>query len=105
MADSPFDSLESAQEYVRLLASEVEDAQTSIQGDITEADRDRAVRRLDALQIVDYKLKQLAHHMSASGRILNDLKMLRRLLVSDEALTPRTSRGRRAAPGGPDRTA
>jgi len=80
MADSPFDSLESAQEYVRLLAAEVEDVRAAIQGDISEADRDQAARRLDALQIVDYKLKQLGHHMSASSRILNDLKMLRRLL-------------------------
>jgi len=83
MADTPFDSIESAQEYVRMLALEVEEVRAGIQGDIAEADRDRAMRRLDALQIVDYKLKQLAQHMSASRRILNDLRMLRRLLVAE----------------------
>ena len=85
MAETPFDSLESAHEYVRLLASEVEEASADIQLDMAEANRDRAVRRLDALQMVDYKLKQLAQHMSASRRILNDLKMLRRVLVADTA--------------------
>jgi hypothetical protein len=88
MAATPFDSLESAQEYVRLLGSEVEEVRAGIQGDITEADRDGAVRRLDALQIVEYKLKQLAQHMSASHRILNDLRMLRRLLLADEGRSP-----------------
>ena len=84
MADTPFDSLESAQEYVRLLASELESVRAGIQKDIGEAERDQAIRRLDALQIVEYKLKQLAQHLSASHRILNDLRMLRRLLLADE---------------------
>jgi len=84
MAETPFDSLESAHEYVRLLAIEVEDARASIQGDIAAADRDQAARRLDALQIVDYKLRQLAQHLAASRRLLNDLKLLRRLLVGED---------------------
>jgi hypothetical protein len=83
MADSPFDSIESAQEYVRLLESQVEYVRASIQADITEADREGAARRLDALYIVDYKLKQLAQYMSGSSRILNDLRLLRRLLIVD----------------------
>jgi hypothetical protein len=85
MAETPFDSLESAHEYVRLLASEVEEASADIQLDMADANRDRAARRLDALQMVDYKLKQLAQHLSASRRILNDLKMLRRVLVAEGA--------------------
>ena len=84
MAETPFDSLESAHEYVRLLVTEVEDARASIQGDIAAADRDRAARRLDALHIVDYKLRQLAQHLAASRRLLNDLKLLRRLLVGED---------------------
>ena len=83
MADTPFDSIESAQEYLRLLASEVEAVRAEILENIEEATRDRAARRLDALKIVDYKLKQLAQQIGASGHILNDLRMLRRLLVAD----------------------
>jgi ribosomal protein S3AE len=83
MADTPFDSLESAHEYVRLLASQVQEARTEIETDTAEAARDGAARRVDALHIVDYKLKQLGQHMAAARRILNDLRILRRLLVSD----------------------
>jgi hypothetical protein len=83
MADTPFDSIESAQEYVRLLASEVQDVMSTIEEDIADAARDGATRRVDALQIVDYKLRQLSQHLSASRRILNDLRLLRRLLIAD----------------------
>jgi hypothetical protein len=83
MADTPFDSIESAQDYLGLLASEVEAVRADIQEDIQEATRGRAARRLDALHIVDYKLKHLAQQVDASRRILNDLRMLRRLLVAD----------------------
>lgn len=86
MANTPFDSLESAHEYVRLLACEVEDACADIQLDIVEAVRDGAGRRIDALHIVDYKLKQLAQHLSASRRLLTDLMRLRRLLVGDDVV-------------------
>ncbi len=80
MSDNPFESIDSAQDYVRLLIAEAAEARHDIEADIAEADRDRAARRLAALQLVDYKLKQLEHHLSTSARILNDLRMLRRLL-------------------------
>jgi hypothetical protein len=83
MAETPFDSIESAQSYLRLLAAEVEAVRSEIQKDTDEATRDAAVRRLDALHIVDYKLKQLAQQLDASCRILNDLRLLRRLLAGD----------------------
>lgn len=82
MAETPFDSIESAQEYVQLLVVEVEEVRAEIRMGLAEAARDRAERRLDALQIVDYKLKQLEQHLAASRRILNDLRILRRLLVT-----------------------
>jgi len=92
MADTPFDSIEHAQDYLGLLASEVEAVRAGIQEDIDEATRDRAARRLDALHIVDYKLKQLAQQVGASRRILNDLRMLRRLLVADRDVVATVSR-------------
>lgn len=83
MAGTPFDSIESAHEYVRLLACQVDDVRAAIEGDMADAVRLRATRRVDALRVVDYKLKQLGQQMGASRRILNDLRMLRRLLVTD----------------------
>lgn len=81
MVETPFDSIESAHEYVRLLACEVEDVTNLIKKEIDEAVAQRAERRIDTLRLVDYKLKQLAEHLSTSRRILNDLQMLRRLLL------------------------
>jgi hypothetical protein len=88
VADTPFDSIEGALEYVHLLAREAEDVRTTIQGDIAEAVRSKNQRHLDALRLVDYKLKQLAGHLTASRRILNDLRMLRRLLIGERDVQP-----------------
>jgi hypothetical protein len=83
MADTPFDCIESAHEYLRLLAWQVEDVQKAIEGDVEEAIGAGAARRVDALRVVDYKLKQLAEQLGSSRRILNDLRMLRRLLIGN----------------------
>lgn len=77
--EGPFSSLESAHEYVTLLGQQVRDVRSSILEDIAGADG----RRLDALRIVDLKLTQLDHHLTASGRTLNDLRALRRLLLGE----------------------
>jgi hypothetical protein len=77
--EGPFSSLESAHEYVSLLGQQVRDVRASILEDITAADG----RRLDALRIVDLKLTQLDQHLVASGRALNDLRVLRRLLLGE----------------------
>ncbi|HLG59057.1 MAG TPA: hypothetical protein VI485_27190 [Vicinamibacterales bacterium] len=95
--EGPFSSLESAYQYVKLLGQQVQEVKTSIVDDIAEASAGGG-RRLDALRIVDLKLTQLDQHLVASGRILNDLKVLRRLLLQErtgvtiaevEAPTPR----------------
>ncbi len=83
MPDTPFDSLESAQTYIALLREAVGEAQEAIQEDIAEAAGSGPVRHLDALRLVDHKLTQLGGQLRATGRILNDLRMLRRLLTSD----------------------
>lgn len=80
--ETPFDSIEGAQEYVSLLAESLEEAVNAIHDDTAVASRtEGAERRLQALRIVDYKLCQLREHLSASRRILNDLRTLRRLLL------------------------
>jgi hypothetical protein len=99
MAETPFDSVESAQEYVHLLVAEVKDARAEIERDLADAARDRAARRLDALQIVEYKLKQLEQHLAVSSRILNDLRMLRRVLVAGADQMSRAELSRRPDAG------
>src|SRR5262245_11614245 len=80
----PFDSIEGAHEYVRLLVEAVEEARSSIEQDASVADRTiNAGRRLAALRVVSYKLTQLHGHLMSSRRILNDLRMLRRVLLGE----------------------
>ena len=82
---TPFETIEGAQEYLRLLCEELEQV-------IADVDRDRGTisasqpaqgRHLEALCLVRYKLQRLQQHIHASSRILNDLRMLRRLFFRD----------------------
>jgi hypothetical protein len=89
VTENPFESIESAQEYVQLLHEALDEAQTAIQRDIVSANQSQAADRgLDALRLVDYKLTQLRQHLTASSRLLNDLRMLRRLLRAERDQPP-----------------
>ena len=83
MVDTPFDTIESAYVYVKLLREHVLSVEGEVQEDIGVAVKEGAARRLDALRLVQYKLKQLDDHLGAGSRILNDLRALRRLLTGD----------------------
>ena len=84
MTENPFDSIESAHEYVHLLGEALEEAHATIRQDIGDATGTAGIdRRLDALRLVDYKLQQLRAHITAASRLLNDLRTLRRLLLSE----------------------
>ena len=82
-AGTPFDSIEGAHEYVRLLVEAIAEAEAAIQEDITEARGQEAARRVQALHIVAFKLEKLRGHVTSSRRILNDLRTLRRLLLDE----------------------
>jgi hypothetical protein len=83
--ENPFESIESAQEYLRLLAEELARVLNDVEADRKSASAFPAGRRVDALHLVFYKLQKLQQHIQASGRILNDLRMLRRLFACDVA--------------------
>jgi hypothetical protein len=81
---NPFDSIESAQEYVSLLREALDEAYASIQDDTAEARlAPGAERRVEAFLLVDHKLNQLRRHLMASLLLLNDLRLLRRLLLRE----------------------
>lgn len=83
IAETPFDSIESAHEYVTLLLRQVEVVKEGLAVDVRDAERETAGRRLDALRLVKYKLVQLEEHLATAGRLLNDLRALRRLLLGE----------------------
>jgi hypothetical protein len=80
-SETPFDNIESAREYVNQLLVATHEAQAEIETELHRATDPQLARRQQALQLVKYKLIQLASHIAASRRILNDLTKLRRLLL------------------------
>lgn len=83
-SETPFDNIESAREYVNQLLAATREAHGEIEAEILRAKDPRLARRHQALHLVKFKLNQLASHMAASRRILNDLTKLRRLLVESK---------------------
>jgi hypothetical protein len=56
-----------------------------VEEDIAAAEREGAERRKEALLLVSYSLAKLNLHITGSRRLLNDLRTLRRLLLSERA--------------------
>jgi len=90
LLETPFDSIENAQQYIRLLAEAVAEAQHDIDDEIILSIDRLSHRRVQALRMVEYNLKKLQRYLSASCRTLNDLRSLRRLLHEERAATNRT---------------
>ncbi len=80
---TPFDSVENTQEYFRILSETVLEVQREIEGDIDATDAAKLPRRVEALRLVLFKLRKLDEHVKSSNRLLNDLRMLRRLLLQE----------------------
>lgn len=85
MADqrTPFDSIEGSLEYLVLLREAVQKAKTAVGEESARATAAGARRRVEALQLADYKLDRLAWHIDNGRRHLNDLRTLRRLLLGE----------------------
>ena len=79
----PFDSIESAHEFVILLGEQVEAAMKETQGHSDQATAQGNQRRVEALAVALLKMNQLSTHMQKSRRILSDLRHLRRLLFQE----------------------
>lgn len=97
-ATTPFDSVEGAREYVTLLCATIDESRRDLAEDVEQATREGAARRLDALRIVGYKLDRLEQHLQASRRLLNDLTLLRRLLLGEQRTSGPSSADRDEPP-------
>jgi len=80
---SPFDSVENAHQYVRLLVEAIAEAKSEIAADLGVAPLADLGRRVEALRLVQFKLDKLQRHLESSSRLLNDLRTLRRLLFDE----------------------
>jgi formiminotetrahydrofolate cyclodeaminase len=84
--ETPFDSIESAEQFVKLLIEAIEESRRDVESDILLAKSNNSRRSKKALQLVSANLSKLSQHMIASRRLLTHLKTLRRLLLQDQRL-------------------
>lgn len=96
--ETSFDSIESAQEYLTLLAEVIAENRRDVTADCDLLAQDGHARRHEAMQVVAYKLARLEEHVSAGRRLLNDLRMLRRLLLSERVAPLPDPAGARSHP-------
>lgn len=82
-AETPFDNIEGSHTYVAMLAEALDEARRDVESELAAADSEGAARRKEALLLVSYNLAKLNLHITASRRILNDLRSLRRLLLAE----------------------
>jgi len=80
---TPFDTVENAHDYVRLLVEAIAEAKNEIAADLVAAGQVMPERRVEALRLVQFKLDKLEQHLQNSSRLLNDLRTLRRLLFDE----------------------
>ena len=82
---TPFESIESSQEFIVLLEESIEEAVRDVNEYYREAERENDPRRAEALRLALMKMSQLSSHMDKSRRLLNDLRTIRRLLFGERA--------------------
>ena len=82
-SETPFDSIEGSYQYVEMLAEAIAEAKHDVEEEVGLAEKESANRRKQGLLLVSYNLAKLEGHMTASRRILNDLRTLRRVLMSE----------------------
>lgn len=79
----PFESIEDTQEFIALLCEAIDDAAREIESETVLAQAEKLPRRIEALNLAAFKLAQLKVHVSKSRRIVNDLRTIRRLMISE----------------------
>jgi len=84
--ETPFDNIESAEQFVELLIGAIEESRHEVDADIALSKGDSSGRGKKALQLVSVNLAKLSQHMTKSRRILNHLRTLRRLLLQERRL-------------------
>jgi len=82
----PFDSIESAQEFMVLLEETIEEALRGVEHDLDRARAGGEERNAQALILALYKMRLLTTHVQKSRRILKDLRALRRLLLKERTV-------------------
>jgi hypothetical protein len=94
--DRPFSTIESAQEFLALLADAIDEALESAGAERHACSADNLERRAEAWQLVAYTLTRLSSHVTSSRRLMNDLRTMRNLMEGTSAIGRARSSERRA---------
>jgi hypothetical protein len=89
--EDPFQSIESAYDFVKLLTATVADTKRELEADTAREAELGVSRRLDALRVALYNLEKLVLHLTRSRRLLNDLRTWRRLVFEERTQSPAVS--------------
>ena len=81
--DLPFGSIESAHAFMDVLAETILDVMKELNFEQQVAVREGAARRAQAIELAQFKLKMLTCYVHKSRRTLNDLRMIRRLILNE----------------------
>ena len=81
--ERPFESIESAHEYMNMLAATALEAMQDLKQDRDAALHDGQDRRAQAIELAMFKLRTLNCYVHKSRRTLNDLRILRRLILNE----------------------
>ncbi len=85
--EQPFESIESAYDFMDVLAQMIMEAMSDLHDDHLAAVRDGQARRARAIELALFKAKTLNCYVHKSRRMLNDLRTIRRLILN-ERMTP-----------------
>jgi hypothetical protein len=93
----PFDTIESAQEFIALLRQSLQEALDDVQNKLSDTAAEKMPSHVRALELANFKLNQLRSHIISTERLLKDLRTLRDLLGKD-ANRDRLTRGNAVNP-------
>jgi hypothetical protein len=81
--ERPFDSIESAQAFMEILAETILEVMKDLNRERQIALQEGQARRTQAIELASFKLKTLTCYIHKSRRALNDLRILRRLILNE----------------------
>ena len=82
---SPFNTIESGQEFIGIFETAIAHTVIDVEADLTTASLEQAKRRVEALRLVLHKLEGLSSGAAHLRRLLNDLRILRRMLLCERS--------------------
>ena len=81
--EQSFDSIESAYDFMTVLAETILEARKDLHRDHQAALQDGDLRRARAIELAIFKAKSLNVYVYKSRRALNDLRTIRRLILNE----------------------